>query len=165
MTIPSWSWLVLSGIAFIVSIAGLVFPLLPSAPFLFLAACFYDAAFGFEVFGAPWLLVLGGLALVGSLADWWVGYLLARRGGASRWATLVGLIGSLVGFLLFSLPGLLIGAVAGLFIVEALRQRHLSSALRAGWFWLLGWGIGLGVQVLTFASMVVLVLWRISLAW
>nr|WP_290667226.1 DUF456 domain-containing protein [Ardenticatena sp.] len=161
----AWLWLLLSGVAVVLSLAGLVLPFIPSALFLFLAACFYDAAFAFEVFGRFWLALLAILAALGSLADWWVSYMLARRGGASRLATLAGMVGSLVGLLVFSLPGFVLGAIVGIVLVEGLRQRHPKMALRAGFFWFVGWVAGLVVQVLTLGSMLVIYVWRVSMTW
>lgn len=161
----SWLWLLLSGVAVLLSIAGLVLSFLPSAFFLFLAACFYDAAFAFRAFGMFWLTILALLAALGSLADWWVSYVLARRGGASHLATLAGVVGSLLGVVFFSLPGLVLGAIAGIVVVEGVRQRHFKAAVRAGGFWFVGWVVGLVVQVLTLASMLAICLWRISTTW
>jgi len=161
----AWLWLLLSGAAVVLSLAGLVLPFIPSALFLLLAALFYDAAFAFGVFGRFWLTLLAILAALGSLADWWVSYALARRGGASHLATLAGVLGSLVGLLVFSLPGFVLGAIISIVLIEGIRQGHPRMALRAGFFWFVGWVVGLVVQVLTLGIMLVIYVWRIGMTW
>lgn len=120
-------------------------------------------------FGLPglWLMVLGvigygwltafqtvtgtvigivlGLALLGEIAEWWLGFRLAQRYGGSRragWGALIGgAVGALVGVplpVIGSVIGAFLGAFAGAAIFEYTREMNAGTAARAGWGALVG---------------------------
>jgi uncharacterized protein YqgC (DUF456 family) len=86
-----------------------------------------------------------GLALLGEVAEAWLGFGLARRYGASSragWGALVGgLVGAVVGVpvpLVGSVLGGFVGAFLGAAAFEYSRARHADAAARAGWGAVLG---------------------------
>ncbi len=148
-------------IALIIMLAGLVgavAPLIPGPPIVWLGALYYAWQTGFDDVGAFSLLVLAVLAIVGGTSDFWLGYLGARRGGASGWATLASFVGGIVGFFVLNVPGLLIGSFGGVVLVEYLRHRDWRRMLRAGGGYLLGWLLSTVVEVGVCILMIVLFL-------
>lgn len=117
---------------------GSILPLVPGPPLIWLGALYYGWQTEWTAVGWPSLLLLLLLAIVGGTADLWVGYLGANRGGASGWATLASLVGGLVGLLVFSIPGAIIGSVGAIVVVEYLRHRDWRRVLRAGGGYLIG---------------------------
>lgn len=155
-------WLLLAGLLAVAGLLGTVLPLLPGTPLIFLAALVYDFGHQWRVFGPLWLGLLLALMLLALGADWGLGSLGARRGGASWLALLVGFFAGLVGLLVFSLPGMLIGSMGGVVVIELLRRRHAGLAVRAGGGWLIGWLISVFVEVVIGLIMLAVMIWRIG---
>lgn len=99
----------------------------------------------FRTLSAGILATVIGLALVGELAEAWVGFRFARRYGGSRragWGALVGgLVGAVVGVpvpVVGSVIGGFLGAFAGAALFEYTGARRSDVAARAGWGAVLG---------------------------
>ncbi len=131
----------------LVGLIGAVAPLVPGPPFVWLGAFYYAWQTDYQSVGVLILLLLGVFAVVGGTADWWLSYLGARRAGASGWATLASMIGGIVGLVLFTLPGMLIGSLAGVVLVEYLRHRDWRRVVRASGGYLAGWLLSTVVEV------------------
>lgn len=130
--------LILTTLLMGVGLLGSILPLVPGPPLIWLGALYYAWNTGWTTVGWPSLLVLLVLAIVGGTADLWVGYLGASKGGASGWATLASIVGGLVGLIVFSIPGAIIGSVGAIVLVEYLRHRDWRRVLRAGGGYLIG---------------------------
>ena len=93
-----------------------------------------------------WTIVLAvGLAFLGEVVEWWVGFHYAKRYGGSKragWgALLAGIVGPIDGVpvpLIGSVIGAFLGAFVGAVVFEYLRSRHAPTAVRAGWGAVLG---------------------------
>ena len=155
--------LVLTLLVMLVGLIGTVLPVIPGTILIFLAALVYALVEGFQTVGWPTLLVLGVLALVATTADLWASSIGAKLGGASGWSVVVGLLGGLVGFVAFSLPGAIIGAVLGVLLVELIRVGDLRQALRAGSGWAIGWALSTVLQLGLGLVMVAIFVWQITL--
>lgn len=121
-----------------VGLIGSILPLVPGPPLIWLGALYYGWSTGWTEVGWPSLLLLLLLAIIGGTADLWMGYLGASSSGASGWATLASLVGGLVGLLVLSIPGAIIGSVAAIVVVEYARHRDWRRVLRAGGGYLIG---------------------------
>jgi uncharacterized protein YqgC (DUF456 family) len=75
---------------------------------------------------------------------------------------LVGFLGGLVGFVLFTLPGAIIGAVLGVLLVELIRLGDLRRALKAGGGWAIGWALATVLQLGIALVMVAIFVWQIT---
>jgi len=122
-----------------VGLLGAILPLVPGPPIVWLGALYYAWRTGWEVVGWPSLVLLLLLALVGSTADLWMGYLGASKGGASIWSTVASIVGGVVGLVVFSVPGAIIGSVGAIALVEYLRHRDLRHVMRASGGFMVGW--------------------------
>ncbi|MFY1636453.1 DUF456 domain-containing protein [Solwaraspora sp. WMMB335] len=117
----------LSGLAILVGLFGVVVPVLPG-----LLLC-WAGVLGWAIFsdagGGKWLIVLAATAVAvgGTLVKYlWPGRDLKRAGVPTRSLLIGGLLG-LVGFFVIPLLGLVIGFVAGVWLAE--RQRLGDFAL------------------------------------
>ncbi len=134
-TIILW---VAAGVLMTIGVLGLVVPILPGAPLVFLGALLAAWAEDFEYLGGGTLIVLGALTSLAVAVDFIAGALGARRYGASGRAMLGAAIGAVLGIFL-GLAGVIVGPFIGAVIGELSVRRNLAAASRAG----LGATIGL----------------------
>ena len=130
-------------------IAGLVgcfVPVLPGPPLAWLGALYYGWQTDWVKISWPVLGATLIIALIGATADWWMGFLGAKKGGASAWSQVAALFGGLIGFFVFNLPGMLIGSVAAIVAVEWHRLREWKGVLRAGGGYLVGFLLAMVVE-------------------
>jgi uncharacterized protein YqgC (DUF456 family) len=140
----------------VIGVVGAIAPVIPGPPIVWLGALYYAWRTGFDEVGVAMLAVLGLLAIVGGTSDWWMGYLGARRGGASGWATLASFVGGIAGLVVFSLPGMLIGSIGGVVLVEYLRHRDWRRVARASGGYLAGWLLSAVIEVAVCLLMIAL---------
>jgi uncharacterized protein YqgC (DUF456 family) len=153
--------LVLVLIVMLVGLVGTVLPVIPGTILIFLAALVYGLVEGFQTIGWPTLVALGVLTAVATTADIWVSSVGAKVGGASGWSIVVGLLGGLVGFVAFSLPGAILGAIAGVLLTEIVRVGDWKQALKAGSGWMLGWVLSTVLQLGIGLVMVAVFVWQV----
>lgn len=153
--------LVLTLLAMLVGLIGIVLPIIPGTVVIFVAALIYALIDGFQSVGWPTLVILGLLTIVATTADLWASTVGARIGGASGWSIVVGLAGGLVGFVVFSLPGAIIGAIVGVLLTEIIRVGDWRQAVKAGSGWVLGWVLSTVVQLAIALTMVAIFLWQV----
>lgn len=139
-------------LAFAIMLAGLVgcvAPVLPGPPLVWLGALFYGWQTDWERVGPVFLGITLLLALAGGTADIWMGFLGAKKGGASFAAQIAALLGGIVGLIVFSVPGLLIGSIGAIALVEWRKHRDWNAVMRAGGGYLAGYLLSMVVEVLT----------------
>ena len=109
---------------------------------------------GFRSVGVATIAIVLGLAFLGELLEWWVGFGLTERYGGSRrsgWGALVGgIAGAMVGVPV-PIVGSVIGAFTGAFVGAALFEYSVSRtpgvAVRAGWGAVLGRAAGAAAKI------------------
>ena|SRR5512134_2548377 len=128
-------------------VAGLVLaPLgLPGLWVMVLGTVAYGWMTDFRTIGVVTLAAVVGLAVVGEIAEAWLGFRYARRyGGSSRagWGALLGgIVGAVIGVpvpLIGSVIGAFVGSFAGAAAFEYLSSWRAGTALSAGWGAVLG---------------------------
>ena len=114
----------------------------------------YGALTGFRTIGIATMALVLGLALLGELVEWWVGFGLTERYGGSRrsaWGALVGgVAGAVVGVpvpIVGSVIGAFLGAFAGAALFEYTVSRTATVAVRAGWGAVLGRAAGAAAKI------------------
>ncbi len=114
--------------------------------------------------------VLGGAALVGEVVEMLASVVLAKRAGASRYASWGGVAGGFIGaiFLSFLIPifpiGTIFGALLGCFLgaaaVEFSARKHLAHGTRVGFLAAVGFAIGMATKVAVAVAMsAILLVW------
>lgn len=129
----------------LVGLAGLVLPVVPGAPLIFLGILAVAWADGFARIGWPGLLATGALALLITLVDYLAGLVGAKSFGASYW----GLAGAVAGLLLgwpFGLPGVVLGPLVGAVLVEYFKEPDFRRAGKIGFGTLAGFVIGTALK-------------------
>ncbi len=75
----------IAAILVLAGVAGVVVPVLPGTPLIFLGALVYDWAHGWNVYGWGWLGLLFLLMLVAEVGDWLLSQVGAKQGGLPGW--------------------------------------------------------------------------------
>lgn len=124
--------LYLSGALLILTgLLGVVLPVLPGVPVMYLGMLLVAWSDGFERIGFWTLLALALLTGLSILADLLSSILGAQRVGASRLALIGATLGALIG-LFFGLPGVVLGPFIGAFSGELLHSRRGGLATKVG---------------------------------
>ncbi len=133
-------------ILMIPGLLGTLLPILPGIPLMFVVAVVFGFVDEWQHL-VPWELgVLFGIVLLSLLADFLSGLIGARYGGATRRAVLLGLIGFVIGILVFPPFGGFIGLFIGVFVGELSVGRKQLQAIRAATGSLLGSLVGIAVS-------------------
>jgi len=155
--------IVVFGLLMLPGIIGVFLPLLPGIPFMLIVALI----FGFvDHFGhlAIWeLLILLALALASLLIDYLSGVIGARMSGASAKSSLGGIIGLIIGLILFPPFGGIVGLFAGILITELLIHNDNKRAVKAATGGLIGAIVGILTNLfvaLAFLGLFIFFAWR-----
>ncbi len=140
--------LIVFGALLLPGIAGAVMPVLPSTPYMFIVALIYGFVVGFSALTGTELAILAALALVSLLIDYLSGVLGAKYGGAAARSLGVGMLGLIMGLILFPPLGGIIGLFIGIFIAEYYRHNNQERAVRAATSGLIGSLVGIGINLL-----------------
>lgn len=134
-------WYVLAIALIIIGIVGTVLPVLPGVPIVFGGMLLAAWADHFAHIGTFTLVVLGVLTALALILDFVAGMLGAKRVGASRYAVVGAMLGTLFGIFL-GLPGLLLGPFVGALLGELLAGGTLHKATGVGVGTWLGFVVG-----------------------
>lgn len=136
---------VLGSVLILVGLAGVVLPVLPGGPLMFVGLLLVAWADGFTRIGSTGLVAMGALAVLMVVVDYAASALGARRYGSSAWGALGAVVGALAG-LPFGIPGLILGPLVGALLLEYLKDPDLVKAARVGFGSFLGFVIGTAVK-------------------
>jgi uncharacterized protein len=143
VTIVLW---IAASVLIAIGAVGLVLPVLPGAPLIFIGALLAAWAEDFQYLG-PWSLVLlGALAALAVAVDFIASAFGAKRFGASGRAVAGATIGALVG-IFFGPVGVLVGPFVGAVLGELTVRRSLAAAGRAGVGAALGLALGTAAKL------------------
>lgn len=118
-------WYALALLLVLAGLAGTVLPALPGVPLVFAGMLLAAWAGGFEHVGATPLVLLGVLALISLVVDYWATAMGARRVSASGKALVGSVIGTFAG-MFFGIIGVFVGPFAGAVAGELLHLRSLD---------------------------------------
>ena len=106
-------------------------PTVPGVGYMFVVTLIYGFIDRFETMDPRWLLLFGGLVVLGIVTDYLSGLLGAKFGGANKKVMLIGLIGMLLGLILFPPFGLFIGLFLGVLIGALVQFQDHRKAFKA----------------------------------
>jgi len=133
-------WIIGAILAF-TGLAGLLLPLVPGAPLLFLGLLLGAWAENFRFIGLWTLLILAGMAALTYVVEFVASVMGVKKYGGSRRAMVGAALGGIVGMFL-GIPGILLGPFVGAVICELSLQRSMDEASRAGFGTVVGLAIG-----------------------
>lgn len=105
----------------VVGFLGTFLPVLPGTTLIFAGAVIHYFSMGMEASGLAWqgLVFIGVLYVTSLILDGISGAIGAKWFGSSKWGVIGAIAGGIIG-LFFSLPGLIIGPIVGVFLFEVL---------------------------------------------
>ena len=121
-------------------------PTLPGMAYMFFVVLIYGVVDKFETMQPEHLLIFGGFVLASMIIDYASGLIGAKFGGANKKSLLTGIIGLLVGLVVFPPFGLFIGLFLGVCIGEIIQGKH-RNALKAASYAFLGTLTGMLLSV------------------
>jgi uncharacterized protein YqgC (DUF456 family) len=126
----------------VVGVAGIVLPVIPDLPLIWLAALGYGLIVGFSGWiGGVAMGALTVMALLGLLIDLALGHAVARQTGTSWQAIAASIVLGIVGLFFYPPFGPIAGAVLGLFLVEF----YMRGDARSAWTSVKGYALGSGL--------------------
>jgi uncharacterized protein YqgC (DUF456 family) len=132
---------IIGAILTLTGLAGLLLPIVPGAPLLFLGLLFGAWAEDFNYIGIRTLLILAIMAALTYLVEFAASAFGVKKYGGSRRAMVGAVLGGIVGIFL-GIPGILFGPFIGAVAGELTMQRSLNEAGRAGFGTVIGLAIG-----------------------
>ncbi len=149
----------LAGLLMLVGLFGVVAPIIPDAPLIWLAALGYGLLVGWGPLGPYLFAAITVLTIIAASAELWGSGVGARVGGASLWGVAGGIILGLLGLIFFTPIGGLVGLLLGTFLVEFYRLRDARQALKG----MLGMGAGYGAAffVKMFLCLLMIAAWLV----
>jgi hypothetical protein len=143
----------LGALLVIAGLVGLVLPAVPGLPLIVVGITVLAWADDFARIGAPTLMAVLALGIVGTLMDYAAGLLGAKRAGASSWGLAGAVLGLLAG-LPFGLLGLILGPGLGAMALEYLRDQNLRRSAVAGAGVLVGFVLGTALKYAVAMTMI-----------
>ena len=125
----------------VTGLAGLLLPVIPGAPLLFLGLLCGAWAEEFQYVGVWTLLLLAGMTVLTYVVEFGASALGVRKYGGSRRAMAGAALGGIVG-IFGGIPGILLGPFVGAVLGELSLQRTLDQASRAGFGTVVGLALG-----------------------
>lgn len=158
-----WTVLLFIGtlLIMLVGLAGVILPVIPGVPIIWLGAFLYGLFTGFEEINWNILGILAIMTGFTIILDYVANLYGAKRMGATRWGILGALFGMLVGLFTAGLIGLLVGSFLGAVLGEILSGKTQSQALRAGIGTFLGFLGGTLIKFIVGSIMIGIFLWKV----
>ena len=125
----------------VTGLAGLLLPVIPGVPLLFLGLLCGSWAEKFQYVGVWTLLLLAGMTVLTYVVEFGASALGVRKYGGSRRAMVGAALGGIVG-IFAGIPGILLGPFVGAVVGELSLQRTLDQASRAGFGTVVGLALG-----------------------
>lgn len=137
-----FSILLFAGIA---SVFLLVFP---SLPLMFIIVLIFGFIDKFQHLTASNIIILAMIAAISIVIDYLSGIIGAKIGGASREAIILGIVGLIIGLIIFPPFGSAIGLFFGILASEIIHIKDLKKALKSATGGLLGSLAGTSLQLI-----------------
>lgn len=155
--------MILVASAMLIGLLGVVLPFFPGLPIVWGAALVYGLVAGFDGTGVVAFAVISVLLVAGM----GLGFVLPHRRvssvGASRTTVLAGLVFGIIGFFVIPIVGLPVGAILGVLGAEKARTGDWATAWTATRALIVGFGLGVLVQLGAGLAMVVCwVMWVVA---
>ena len=115
-----------------VGMAGIIVPIIPSIPLIWLGAFLYAIFTHFEKITWMVLLIFALLTIFSIVLENLGNVYGAKKFGATRWGIIGSVIGTGVGFYLGGPIGLILGPVVGTVIFELIGGKGYKGALKSG---------------------------------
>lgn len=122
---------ILFSVLLLLGIGLTLIPSLPGVPLMFLLTVAFAALGRFETLSGSDLIIFAVIAIITVVIDYSSGIIGAKFGGASKKALIAGMVGLLIGLVVFPPLGAFIGLFVGIFLAEVVQFRDHLRAIKA----------------------------------
>lgn len=147
---------ILFGVLLLPGLAMVFMPFMPAFWYLLAIAAIFAAIDGLVHLTSVNLGVLAGMVVLSLFVDWSAGLLGAKVGGAAWRSLLYGVVGALLGVLMFPPLGAFAGLFTGVLIGELWRRRETAGAFRAASGAFIGVVTGMAINAVLALTFIVL---------
>jgi len=130
--------LVLAIICFIVGMIGTILPLLPGVVLVYFGILLYGIMTHFTTLHLGFFIIQTIILVIVFASDYLSAALGAKVFGGSKQAMAGAIVGTILAIILLGPAGIIIGPIAGAFIVELIRGVEVKKALQVGFGTLIG---------------------------
>ncbi len=124
--------LIVSLLIMLSGLVGIVLPIIPSTPLIWVGVFIYAVCDRFESIGWSLLLIFAILTIVSLALDYLGGVIGAKKYGATRWGLIGSIIGGIAGFFMGGIVGLIFGPFFGAVLFELIFGKDLTGAFKSG---------------------------------
>ncbi len=124
--------LIVSLLIMLSGLVGIVLPIIPSTPLIWMGVFVYAACDRFESIGWSLLLIFAILTIISLALDYLGGVIGAKKYGATRWGLIGSVIGGIAGFFMGGIIGLIFGPFFGAVLFELIFGKDLKGAFKSG---------------------------------
>lgn len=128
---PYFLLVIIFSLLLLPGLLGVFLPLLPSIPYMFVVTLIFGLIDKFQHLTVVNLIILGIIALFSLLVDYFSGALGAKYGGASKKTLFWGIIGLILGLIVFPPFGGIAGLFLGVLVAELIQYKDHLKALKA----------------------------------
>ncbi len=144
----------LVALGMLVGLVGTLFPFIPGLPIVWAAALAYGLGAGFGSIGTVAFSIISVLAVAGMVAAFALPHRRVAATGVPRSTVMAGVAGAVIGFFVIPVVGLVIGAIAAVMMAEYARTSDASVAWRGTKTLVVGFGLGVLLELATGIAMV-----------
>ncbi len=145
----------------LVGLSGIILPIIPSTPIIWLGALIYAIFDGFESITWILLLIFAALTALSLVLDYFGGIIGAKKFGATKWGVIGSIIGSIGGFLGGSIIGLIIGPFLGAVLFEIFFGKDYKAAFKSGMGTIIGFLGGAISKLVIGVIMIGIFIWKV----
>ena len=145
----------------LMGMAGIVIPIIPSIPLVWLGACVFALCTHFEKIRGMLLLVFALLTVFSIVLENLGSVYGAKKFGATRWGIVGSVIGMGVGFYLGGPIGLILGPIIGTVIFELIGGKDYRGALKSGLGNFVGFLGGSLIKFFIGLAMIIIFAWKV----
>lgn len=152
-------YLVISSALMILGIIGVLVPVLPGIPFMFLIAVIFGFVTKFADLKTIELIILALIAGLSLTIDYTTGLFGARYGGATKQSIILGFIGLILGTIIFPPLGGIIGLFLAILFSELYIKKDKTKAFKAASGGLIGSLAGIILNLILALLFITLFIW------
>ncbi len=142
-------------------LSGIILPVIPSTPLIWLGIFIYAVCDGFESISRLLLLIFAVLTIFSVVLDYFGGVIGAKKFGATKWGMIGSIFGCIGGFFTGGIVGIIIGSFLGAVLLELIFDKDLEGAFKSGVGTLVGF-IGGAITKLTIGVIMIgIFIWKV----
>jgi hypothetical protein len=153
--------LIISLLIMLGGLSGVVLPVIPSTPLIWLGIFIYAVCDGFESISWLLLLIFAVLTVFSVALDYFGGIIGAKKYGATKWGMIGSIIGGIAGFFAGGIVGLVFGPFLGAVLLELVFGKDLKGAFKSGVGTLVGFIGGAIAKLAIGVIMIGIFIWKV----